>query len=159
MHQWIEGIRPSILPRHLNDTVQKNDAGERGDALSSGSVPAQAATLTFDERPQKPRVLIVEDNFWVALTISEEITELGCAIVGPASTLSEALALAGTQDLDAALVDIGLGNDNSFPVAHALAARNVPFVFITGRGEPPEVPFATIPVLNKPLAPPDCAAW
>ena len=100
----------------------------------------------------KRQVLIVEDNSWVALTIAEEVTELGCVVVGPARTLSEGLALARSEILDGALVDITLGGgEDAYPVAHVLSERRVPFVFITGKTETPDVPFEKVPVLRKPF--------
>ena len=100
----------------------------------------------------KRQVLIVEDNSWVALTIAEEVTELGFTVVGPARTLSEGLALARSEVLDAALVDIALGGgEKAYPVAHVLSERRVPFIFITGNTETPDAPFENVPVLRKPF--------
>lgn len=83
--------------------------------------------------------------------MSEDVAELGCIIVGPAQTLSEALGLARNEALDAALVDVGLGVENSFPVAQVLTDRRIPFAFITGRGDPPDLPFEKARVLHKPF--------
>ena len=100
----------------------------------------------------KRQVLIVDDNSWVALTIAEEVTELGCVVVGPARNLSEGLALARSEVLDAALVDIALGGgEEAYPVAHVLSERRVPFIFITGKTDIPDVPFENVPVLRKPF--------
>ena len=54
-----------------------------------------------------------------------------------------------------ALLDVNLGRENSFPVADALLARGIPFVFATGYGEANMFPerFRHLPVLSKPYAP------
>jgi CheY-like chemotaxis protein len=106
---------------------------------------------SFAPSERKPRVLIVEDNSWIALMMAEEVTELACVVVGPARTVSEALALAHSQLLDAALVDIELGDETAFMVAQVLADRHIPFTFITGFSKIPEAPFDNVPVLAKPF--------
>lgn len=108
--------------------------------------PARSAQLE-----RKRRVLIVEDNFWIALMMSDEVNDLGCVAVGPARSVSDALALAHAQTLDAALVDIKLGDEVAFPVAQVLADRNIPFIFATGSSGPPDTPFQDVPVLPKPF--------
>ena len=97
------------------------------------------------------RVLIAEDDSWIALMMAEEVKELGCAVVGPAQSLSDGLALARGHVLDAAFVDIKLGDETAFPVAQVLADRHIPFTFTTGFSEPPDAPFQDVPVLAKPF--------
>jgi chemotaxis family two-component system sensor kinase Cph1 len=93
----------------------------------------------------------VEDNFWIALMMSDEVNELGCVVVGPARSVSEALTLAHAQVLDAALLDIKLGDETAFPVALVLADRQIPFTFTTGFNEPLDAPFQDVAVLPKPF--------
>jgi CheY-like chemotaxis protein len=81
------------------------------------------------------RVLVVEDEMLVAMLLEDMLGDFGCSVVGPAATLREALPLAQTADLDAAVLDVNLGGDPIFPVADALKARGVPFVFASGYGE------------------------
>jgi len=84
--------------------------------------------------PAGARVLLVEDNGFVALELERLLGQLGCSVVGPASTLARAMELiqAGT-DLDAAVLDINLGGGaDSFPIAQELAARGIPYLFCTG---------------------------
>nr|WP_298724845.1 response regulator [uncultured Steroidobacter sp.] len=78
------------------------------------------------------RILIVEDEFLVALTASEMLGELGAVVVGPAGTLKEALELARTQDIDLALLDLNLYGQSSMAVADTLDLRRIPVVFATG---------------------------
>ena len=54
--------------------------------------------------------------------------------ISAAATVKQALALINAQAFDAAMLDLNLNGDRSFPVADALARRGVPFVFSTGYG-------------------------
>lgn len=82
------------------------------------------------------RVLIVEDESLVAMLIETILEDMDCVPVGPASNVEEGLALArDAESLDAALLDVNVSGQQVFPVAEALRARGVPFVFSTGYGE------------------------
>jgi CheY-like chemotaxis protein len=81
------------------------------------------------------RVLVVEDESLLALLLEDMLAELGCAVIGSASTVTEATDAAGQAAFDVAILDIKLGTEKSFPVAEVLAARGVPFVFATGYGD------------------------
>lgn len=80
------------------------------------------------------RILIVEDEPIVAMCLEDMLQGLGCLIVGPAARLSEGLALATDEQVDAAILDVNLGKDRSYPIADLLRARSIPFVFATGYG-------------------------
>jgi CheY-like chemotaxis protein len=79
------------------------------------------------------RILIVDDEPLISAMTEEWLSELGHVVVGPARNLAAALKLAET-DLDAAIVDVALGKDKSYPLADALSARGVPFALATGYG-------------------------
>ncbi|HWT51893.1 MAG TPA: response regulator [Caulobacter sp.] len=81
------------------------------------------------------KVLVVEDEALVSMLVEDMLTDLGCTIVGPAAEIEEALRLAGSADIDAALLDVNLGGRPIFPVADSLKARGVPFAFASGYGE------------------------
>jgi CheY-like chemotaxis protein len=79
--------------------------------------------------------------------------------VGPAGSLDEAMRLAkaaiAADGLDAAILDINLGGQNSFPVADILAERGIPFIYATGYAEQPEARIAqAAALLRKPVRPP-----
>ena len=80
------------------------------------------------------KILVVDDEPLISTMTEEWLSELGHSVVGPAHNLASAMALAGT-DIDAAIVDVSLGKDNSYPLADALSARGVPFVLATGYGQ------------------------
>lgn len=81
------------------------------------------------------KVLVVEDEALVSMLVEDMLTDLGCTIVGPAAEIEEALKLATSADIDAALLDVNLGGRPIFPVADALRARGVPYAFASGYGE------------------------
>lgn len=82
------------------------------------------------------RVLVVEDESLVAMLLETILEDMGCTPVGPAANIDEGLALATDGErLDAALLDVNVAGRQVFPVAEALKARGVPFVFSTGYGE------------------------
>jgi CheY-like chemotaxis protein len=98
------------------------------------------------------RLLVVEDEFLVALDMAQMIEERGGTVVGPAGNLDRAMALARSQMIDGAILDVNLDKRDSFPVADALLARGIPVVFATGYDGPllPER-FADTPKLAKPF--------
>lgn len=109
------------------------------------------------ERPL--RILVVEDEMLVAMNIEDMLHELGHFVVGIAARLGPALALAGEADLDAAMLDVNLAGERSFPVADLLAARGIPFLFATGYGRRGiEERFSDAPVLQKPFRAADLSA-
>ena len=81
------------------------------------------------------RILIVEDDMMIAMLLEDMLAEVGCLVVGPASTVATALAMAGDgKTIDAAILDINLGAESAFPVADALRAMGVPIIFSSGYG-------------------------
>ncbi|MGA3342790.1 MAG: response regulator [Methylocella sp.] len=98
------------------------------------------------------RVLVVEDETMVAWLLKDMLADLGCAVVGPATHVNQALAMLDAETIDAAVLDINLNGQKSYPVADALAARGVPFVFSTGYNKD-SLPnsYQSFPVLQKPF--------
>src|SRR5450631_1710377 len=97
------------------------------------------------------RVLVVEDEVMVAWMLEDMLAGLGCAVVGPAARINQALAMIGAEVIDAAVLDINLNGEKSYPVADALAARGVPFVFSTGYDKGRLLDgYRSFPVLQKP---------
>jgi CheY-like chemotaxis protein len=80
------------------------------------------------------RILLVEDEVLVALALEDMLIEMGCEVVGPAHSVSEALKLVDSLEIDGAILDVNLGGQRVYPVADVLAARHIPFVFVTGYG-------------------------
>jgi CheY-like chemotaxis protein len=97
-------------------------------------------------------VLVVEDETLVALLLESMLEDLGHIVVGVAANIGDGLAMASQEEIDLAILDVNVGGQESYPVAAALAARNVPFVFATGY-EPARVrgAYADRIVLQKPF--------
>jgi PAS domain S-box-containing protein len=98
------------------------------------------------------RVMIVEDEALVALAVGETLTELGYSVVGPFSRVAEATRALMQRDVDAAILDVNLGGELVYPLADILAAREIPFIFVTGYAiECIDRRFDRIPVFQKPI--------
>jgi CheY-like chemotaxis protein len=99
------------------------------------------------------RVLLVEDSMIIAMDAEEQLRRLGAAEVMTVSGVAPALALLQQHRFDFGLLDVNLGGDEtSAPVAAALAARRVPFIFATGYGDGTAflAEYPKAPVVNKP---------
>jgi len=82
---------------------------------------------------QGRRVLVVEDEYFVACDIARALAQGGAEVIGPAPDADGALALLDQhQAIDAAVLDINLKGETVYPVADKLRARGVPFGFATG---------------------------
>lgn len=101
---------------------------------------------------QSLRILVVEDEMTIALLIEDMLMDLGHQVVDLAMRLPQALALAQNAEIDLAVLDVNLDGRLSFPVADALAARGVPFIFATGYGSAGiEPPYRHHTVIKKPF--------
>lgn len=78
------------------------------------------------------KVMIVEDEYFIADDLAAALKSAGAEVIGPASSDDEALALLDASTPDFAVLDINLRGDVSFRVADELSARKLPFVFATG---------------------------
>ena len=78
------------------------------------------------------RVLLIEDETLVAMLIEECLADLGCEVIGPVSRFDAARRVIERERFDCALVDIDLRGRPAYPLADLLAARGVPFGFVTG---------------------------
>ena len=81
-------------------------------------------------------LLVVEDEAMVALMVEDILADLGCTAVEVAGTVAKGLAIVAHPDppLDGAILDVNIGGEKVYPVAEALTARGVPFIFATGYG-------------------------
>jgi len=97
------------------------------------------------------RVLIVEDEALVAWALEDMLGELGCIVVGPAARVDQALAIVEAQHLDAAVLDVNLNGEKCYPIAKALRARGVPFIFSTAYNKDSlQKDYLDSPMLQKP---------
>ncbi|CAN5178498.1 hypothetical protein BH11PSE2_BH11PSE2_19370 [soil metagenome] len=89
--------------------------------------------------PDHAAVFIAEDEPFIAFDLATTIEDAGGVVVGPAATVTEALALLKNQPVAAAILDVNLGDRDICPVAELLLARGVPVIFHTGLGVPDEL--------------------
>ncbi|WIM09930.1 response regulator [Enhydrobacter sp.] len=97
-------------------------------------------------------VLVVEDNAEIAFELASILEEAGAAVVGPVASVQGAYDLMADRAIETALLDVTLRNsETAFPLADALAAQRIPFVFISGQSSalmPPR--YRDRAFLNKP---------
>ena len=95
-------------------------------------------------------VLVVEDEMMIGLWLEQVLQDLGC-YVSLAGTVDKALGLIQSHAFDAATLDINLTVGDSLPVADALAAKGVPFAFMTGYSKHKLSRYNDHLVLTKPV--------
>lgn len=91
--------------------------------------------MSYEARPHRLSVFLVEDETLIQMMIAEMIEELGHTVTAQASDLTQALSLAQTADFDVAILDVNLSGQRIDPVAEALSQRNLPFIFASGYGK------------------------
>jgi CheY-like chemotaxis protein len=77
-------------------------------------------------------ILLLEDEFVIAIDAEEILKDLGAASVETASTLPEAERLAASGRFDVAMLDVNINGEMSLPLAESLRDRGVPVVLATG---------------------------
>lgn len=119
-------------------------------AADSGAEPVQDRAP--NARKLGRRVLVVDDEPFIATEISAVLSKAGLDVVGPAGNVRQALALIADTGCDAAILDVNLGSETSAKIARQLSALHIPFITISGYDRnqlPPE--FGSGPLLRKPL--------
>lgn len=100
------------------------------------------------------QVLLLEDNFIIALDLAGLVSEAGAEPLGPVGSVADAMRVIAGGKVEAAILDINLGDENAFPVAERLEQQGIPFAFATGYSAsdvlPPER--TGVPVLAKPYS-------
>jgi DNA-binding NtrC family response regulator len=82
------------------------------------------------------RILVVEDEYMLACDLRQELEDAGAVVVGPEPSVARALSRISNEGrIDAAVLDVNLGGESAFPIADALAAEGIPFVFASGYGD------------------------
>ena len=99
------------------------------------------------------RVLVVEDDYFIAENLRRGLEERGTVVLGPVPTVGQAQhLLASAEQIDGAVLDINLGQEMIFAVAGELLSRGVPLVFVTGydRGSIP-ARYSHVTLCEKPV--------
>lgn len=109
--------------------------------------------------PGKPRLLVVEDDYLIALDLTETVRRFGYEVCGVAATGANAIALAREQAPDLILMDVNLMGemDGITAAERILATRAVPIIFVTAYGNREMVDrinrLHPADLLNKPVTP------
>lgn len=127
----------------------------RSDQASARLADIQTPRPKVPPQPEQraiKRILVVEDDQFLALHMQAILSSLGFEVLGPAPSLEIGLRLAAETDrLDAAVLDVRLDQGQRvFPVARMLQQRSIPFSFMTGYTDP-ELDGFDAPVIQKPL--------
>lgn len=121
---------PYVRNVHFSD-------GDRRQSRSAGSAGPAESKPDPAERLLGLDILIVEDEAMLALDLSLSMEDAGAEVIGPAYSLSSAMALVSEPDFraDAAILDVDLSGKDVFPVADKLHAMGIPIIFNTGHGD------------------------
>jgi DNA-binding response OmpR family regulator len=126
----------------MNAPGAKADEGYRGGDLNAASFL------------NGKTILLVEDEFLLAIQLEELLQSRGGTVRGPFRNLAEAMQAAQREDLDFAILDVNLNGMMVYPLADDLLARGIPFLFLSGYSlsNLPER-FRAVTRLNKPCDP------
>ena len=129
-----------IPARHLSG--QETERMAPLEAPTTPDAPAEAAPRepVIDDMFVNQTILLVEDSLIISLDAEDIIQRLGAAKIVTEATVAGALSSLDSIDFDFAILDINLGDQNSYPVADRLADKGIPFVFATGYGEQAKLP-------------------
>jgi DNA-binding response OmpR family regulator len=108
--------------------------------------------MTSEPKLDGHRVLVVEDEYYIATDAARALRGAGADVIGPCPSEDAASAEVERQRPDAVIVDINLGGGPSFKLADSLKERGIPFVFVTGYDQdviPPQ--FDEVERLQKPV--------
>ncbi len=97
------------------------------------------------------RVLVVEDELLLGLSLHDDLQALGCIALGPLGTLAQAFDETQRSEFDLAILDVNLHGQMVYPLADELSRRGIPYLFLTGYAMEtlPET-FRGVPHLAKP---------
>lgn len=108
--------------------------------------------IQSDEKLNKLRVLIVEDDYLIAENVAEVLREVGIYVVGPVGKFQEACQMVQDIPLDCAVLDINIVGGTAFPLIDVLIQSNVPVLLMTGYDqEELPVKYRSLPLIQKPL--------
>lgn len=80
---------------------------------------------------QRKCVLVVEDEFLIALEVKRALINNGFDVLGPAASVDRALDFLADHRPDAAVLDVNLGTEKVTPVAYLLKSLSVPYILAT----------------------------
>lgn len=107
---------------------------ERLEGVCRAAAKSRFSDGTRQDPIEGRRVLLVEDDYFIARDAVESLLKLGAYVVGPAATVSDAMDIVehSSERIDLAILDINLDGQTIYPVAGFLRIKQIPFVFVTG---------------------------
>jgi CheY-like chemotaxis protein len=159
----LEGsVQVQFLPEGLRATIRAGPSALAAQPERSNAAAPQGPRQELEARDGASegvqehgdisglRVLVVEDAVLLALELEAALTEAGAHVLGPASSVEEALAMLD-MDFDVALLDADLNGRSAAPLAKDLVARGRPYILASGQkdngGAHDE---AGVPMVRKP---------
>lgn len=99
------------------------------------------------------KILVVEDEYFIAADLKEELASHGSIVIGPVGNLMSSLAILAQEVPHAAIVDVKLQGSKSYQVMEELGRQSVPYLLLTGYDEQslPEH-LRDLPRLTKPCS-------
>jgi CheY-like chemotaxis protein len=99
------------------------------------------------------RILVVEDEYFLADDIERALRALGAEVIGPVGNVGDALSILERGGvLHGAVLDVNVRDQRIFPIARGLTSRHVPFVFTTGYDKGTiGAEFEHVPLWEKPI--------
>ena len=88
---------------------------------------------------ERPKILVVEDEFIIALDLSETVKDLGYELEGPYEGNKQAIEALDGELPDCAILDVFTADGEVYPLADRLSEAGVPIVFHSGHVTPAEV--------------------
>lgn len=105
------------------------------------------------------RVLIIEDEFLIATTLAQMLTDGGHVVTGMVGSAVKAIQMLDDRKCDVAVVDANLAGSSAAPIAAALRKRGIPFVVISGYSKQQLLTgLQNAPFLPKPVDPTELLA-
>ena len=108
--------------------------------------------MATEVQPAKQaKFLVIEDDVMIRMLLADMLDELGYTVAAEAASVDEALEATRKTDFDLAILDVDLKGRSVSPVADALVARDIGFVFVTGYDDHGLFPYRDRPTLKKPF--------
>lgn len=77
-------------------------------------------------------ILLVEDEAMIRMMVADMVETLGHRVAAETGNVDQATELARSAEFDFAILDMNLDGAMTFPIADAIAARGIPFLFASG---------------------------
>jgi CheY-like chemotaxis protein len=107
--------------------------------------------VTEAQPAKQAKLLVVEDDEMIRMLLADMLCELGYTVAAEAASIDEALEATRNTHFDLAILDADLKGRSVSPVADALVARDIRFVFVTGYGDHGLPAYRDRPILRKPF--------